>query len=158
MVRLTMFSRHKDHSWNNSQHYWNCQCNHSKRKNVFRLIDYDCCISTPTIKLEMTIFCDSQLLTGWDNARAKCNNPKSLWSRKCPRALGPLRTRAKSCDHEIVRAWKKVLECQPKTPSKSCSVVMDHKCSVKSYMTGPSTKCYFNKSLFMQSLTHDKIK
>ena len=32
------------------------------------------------------------------------------------------------------------------------------KCSVKSYVTGPSTKCYFNKVLFMWVLTHDKIE
>ena len=31
------------------------------------------------------------------------------------------------------------------------------KCSVKSYVTGPSTKCCFNKFLFMWVLTHDKI-
>ena len=31
------------------------------------------------------------------------------------------------------------------------------KCSVKSYVTGPSTKCSFKKFLFMRVLTHDKI-
>ena len=30
------------------------------------------------------------------------------------------------------------------------------KCSVKSYVTGASTKCYFNEFLFMRVLTHDK--
>ena len=39
--------------------------------------------------------------------------------------LGPLHTRAKSCDHEIVRAQKKVSKGCPKTPPKSCSVVTD---------------------------------
>jgi hypothetical protein len=29
-------------------------------------------------------------------------------------------------------------------------------CSVKPYVTGPSTKCYVNKFLFMPVLTHDK--
>ena len=29
------------------------------------------------------------------------------------------------------------------------------KCSVKSYVTGPSTKCYFNNFLFMRILKHD---
>ena len=29
------------------------------------------------------------------------------------------------------------------------------KCSVKSYLTGPSTRCYFNEFLFMRVLTHD---
>ena len=39
--------------------------------------------------------------------------------------LAPLHTRAKSCDHEIVRAQKKVAKGRPKAPPKSCSVVMD---------------------------------
>ena len=30
-------------------------------------------------------------------------------------------------------------------------------CSVKAYVAGPSTKCYFNEILFMRVLTHDKI-
>jgi hypothetical protein len=32
------------------------------------------------------------------------------------------------------------------------------KCSVKSYVTGPSTKCYFSIFLFMRVLTHDRIE
>ena len=32
------------------------------------------------------------------------------------------------------------------------------KCGVKSYVTGPSAKCYFNEFLFMRILTHDEIK
>ena len=39
--------------------------------------------------------------------------------------LGPLHTRAKSHDHEIVRAQKKVSKGRPNTPPKSCSVVTD---------------------------------
>ena len=39
--------------------------------------------------------------------------------------LGPLHTRAKSRDHDIVRAQKKVSKGRPNTPPKSCSVVMD---------------------------------
>ena len=41
------------------------------------------------------------------------------------RLLGPLHTRAKSRDHEIVRAQKKVSEGHLKPPPKSCSVVTD---------------------------------
>ena len=37
----------------------------------------------------------------------------------------PLHTRAKSHDHEIVRAQKKVSKGCPNTPPKSCSVVSD---------------------------------
>ena len=37
--------------------------------------------------------------------------------------LGPLHTRAKSRDHEIVRAQKKVSKARPTTPPTSCSVV-----------------------------------
>ena len=72
--------------------------------------------------------------------------------------LGPLHTQAKSRDHEIVRAQKKVFKCHPKTPSKSCSVVTDPNCSVKSYVIMPSTRCYFNEFLFMWVLKHDKNK
>ena len=32
------------------------------------------------------------------------------------------------------------------------------KCSVKSHVTRPSTKCLFNESLFKRVLTHDKIE
>ena len=32
------------------------------------------------------------------------------------------------------------------------------KCSVKPYVTMPSTKGYFNEFIFMQILTHDKIE
>jgi hypothetical protein len=39
--------------------------------------------------------------------------------------LGPLHTRAKSHDHKIVRAQKKVSKGRRKTPPKSCSVVTD---------------------------------
>jgi hypothetical protein len=39
--------------------------------------------------------------------------------------LGPLHTRAKSRDHEIVRAQKKVSKVRPYTPPRSCGVVMD---------------------------------
>ena len=71
--------------------------------------------------------------------------------------LGPLHTRAKSRDHEIVRAQKKVSKGhRPKRPPQPCSVVT-LKCSVKSYVPGPSTKCYFNELLFMQAVTHDNI-
>ena len=39
--------------------------------------------------------------------------------------LGPLHTRAKSRDHEIVRAQMKVSKGRPNTPPKSCGVVTD---------------------------------
>ena len=32
------------------------------------------------------------------------------------------------------------------------------KCSVKLYITGPSTKCSFNEFVFIRVLTHDKIE
>ena len=39
--------------------------------------------------------------------------------------LGPLHTRAKRCDHEIVRAQKKVSKGCPNTPPASCSAIAD---------------------------------
>jgi hypothetical protein len=66
-------------------------------------------------------------------------------------ALRPLHTQAKSRVHEIMRAHKKVSkDHQPKTPPKSCSFwsrVL--KGSAKSYVTGPSTRCYFDEFLFI---------
>ena len=70
---------------------------------------------------------------------------------------GPLHTRVKSCDHDIVRAQKKVSKGRPKTRPKSRRVVTDPKWSVKSCVTGPSTTCYFNESLFTQVLTRHEI-
>jgi hypothetical protein len=67
--------------------------------------------------------------------------------------LGSLHTQAKSRDHEIVRAQKKVSKCHPKTPPKYVVWSWILKCSVKSYVLGPSTKYYFNEFLFMQVLT-----
>ena len=46
-------------------------------------------------------------------------------SKEVGRLLGLLHTQAKGCDHEIVRAQKKVPKGCPKTPPKSCSVVTD---------------------------------
>jgi hypothetical protein len=42
--------------------------------------------------------------------------------------------------------------------SLGCSVVTPFNCSVKSYVIGPSTKCYFNEFLFVWVLMHDKIE
>ena len=58
-------------------------------------------------------------------------------------------TQAKSRDHEIVRAHKKV-----SVPNHV--VVYSHRPSsvvVKAYVTGASTKCYFNERLFMRVFT-----
>ena len=58
-----------------------------------------------------------------------------LWEpkRKCPKAIPT------HLPNRVV--WSRTLEC-----------------SVKSYVTRPSTKCYFNDFLFMRVLTHDEIK
>jgi hypothetical protein len=73
---------------------------------------------------------------------------------------GPLHTRAKSRDHEIVRAQKQSV--QKATPTHLQHHVMWSRileCSVKSlYVTGPSTECYFDGFLFKQVLTHDTIE
>ena len=59
--------------------------------------------------------------------------------------LGPLHKRVKSRDHEIVRAQKKIYKGHPKTLSKSCRWSQTLKCSVKSHVIAPSTKCYFKE-------------
>ena len=58
-----------------------------------------------------------------------------LWEpkRKCPKAVPP------HLQIHVVWSWT-------------------HKCSVKSYVTRPSTKCYLNEFLFMRVLNHVKIE
>ena len=72
--------------------------------------------------------------------------------------LGPLHTQAKSRDHTIVRAQKKVSKGHPNTPPKSYSVVTDPRVQCEVKLTGPSIKCYFNETLFMWVLTYDENK
>ena len=57
-------------------------------------------------------------LTGYGSCALHC-----LSQLVCATYLGPLHTRAKSRDHEIVRAQKKVPKGRPNTPPNSCSVV-----------------------------------
>ena len=45
------------------------------------------------------------------------------WGEPILIVLGPLHTRAKSRDHEIVRGQKKVAQGRSKAPPNSCSVV-----------------------------------
>ena len=54
----------------------------------------------------------------------------------------------------FVRAQKKVSKGRPNTPPSCVVWSRIPKCSVKSYVTRPSTKCYFNKFLFMRILAH----
>ena len=70
--------------------------------------------------------------------------------------LGSLPTQAKSCDHEIFRAHKKCPKVVIRRPQNHVVWSRILKCSVKPYVTGPSTKCYFDEILFMWVLTHDK--
>ena len=60
------------------------------------------------------------------------------------RAWGPLHTRAKSGDNEIVRAQKKCLKAISRHFQIHVLWWWTLKCSVKSYVIGCSTKCYFN--------------
>ena len=57
---------------------------------------------------------------------------------------GPLHTRAKSGDNEIVRAQRKCLKAIPCHLQIHVLWWWTLKCSVKSYVIGCSTKCYFN--------------
>ena len=87
--------------------------------------------------------------------------PPLLLSNEVPQVLvplGSLHTRAKSCDHEIVRAQKKVSKDRPKTPPKSCSVVMDYQVYCEVIRDQASTKCYFNEFFSYGVLTHSIIE
>ena len=66
--------------------------------------------------------------------------------------------------HEPRAVTMKLREPNRKCPKAVPTHLQDHvvwsrtlKCSVKSYVIGPSTKCYFNEFLFMWVLTHNKI-
>jgi hypothetical protein len=65
----------------------------------------------------------TKIVTNWDPKTL----PGNWWHSQSAfmEHLGPLHTRAKSCDHEIVRAQKRVSKGRPNTPPKSCSVVTD---------------------------------
>ena len=60
------------------------------------------------------------LVTLHDQFKISSEQNKQNW-----RHQGPLHTRAKSCDHIIMRVQKKVSKGHLNTPPKSCSVVMD---------------------------------
>ena len=69
--------------------------------------------------------------------------------------------RATSHTSQETRPWN----CESPIPKAIPRHLQNHvvwsqilKCGVKSYVTGSPTKCYFNKFLFMQVLTHDKIE
>jgi hypothetical protein len=67
--------------------------------------------------------------------------------------------------HEPRATTMKLWEPERKCPKVVPEHLQNHvvwsltlECSVKSYVIGPSTKCYFNEFLFMRVLTHVKIK
>jgi hypothetical protein len=53
---------------------------------------------------------------------------------------------------------RKCLKAVPTHFQNHVGMVTDPKCSVKSYVTGLSIKCYFHEFLFMRVLTHDQIE
>ena len=60
-----------------------------------------------------------------------------------------------------MRLWEPKRKCPKAVPTHLQNHVVWSqilKCSVKSYVNGPSTKCYFNAFLFTRVLTHDKIE
>ena len=59
-----------------------------------------------------------------------------------------------------IKLWEPKRKCPKAVPTHLQNHVVwsrTLKCSVKSYVTGPSTKCYFNEILFMRVLTLDKV-
>ena len=99
----------------------------------------------------------------WEILDVSWHQFSHYYSRRCWRMVleltgvispwGSLHTRAKSRDHGIVRA-----RCKRKCPKATVPTHPQHhvvvwswilKCSVKLYVTGPSTKCYVNERLYM---------
>ena len=67
--------------------------------------------------------------------------------------------------HDPRAVTMKLWEPKRKCPKAVLSHLQNHvvwsqtlKCSVKLYVTMPSTKCYYNEFLFMRILTHDTIE
>ena len=85
-------------------------------------------------------------------------SPLRLWCSSTQ--LGPLHTRAKSRDHEIVRAQKESVRRLSVPRHLRSHVVWSRilECGVKPYVTGSSSKCYFKEFLFMWVFTHDTIE
>jgi hypothetical protein len=63
-------------------------------------------------------------LQHWESA-IRCKNVTLGFFFRVGGSKGQFHTRAKSRDHEIVRAQRKVVKGRPKTPPNSCSVVTD---------------------------------
>ena len=68
--------------------------------------------------------------------------------------LEPLHTQAMSRDHEIVRAQKKVSKGFPRHLQNHVVWSQTPKCSVKSYVTRPSTKCYLLQQISIHASPH----
>ena len=66
--------------------------------------------------------CINPITRSWRTLKNEPNNTHTPYAHD---HLGPLHTRAKSHDHEIVRAQKKVSKGRPNTPPQSCSAVTD---------------------------------
>jgi hypothetical protein len=98
--------------------------------------------------------------TGFENKKGQRN--RNIETMKLPLnvslLLGPPHTRAKSRDHEIVGAQRKCPKAVPTHLQNHVVWSRIFKCSVKSYVTRASTKCYFNEFLFMRVLTHGAIE
>ena len=82
-----------------------------------------------------------------------------------PLTSGHWELRATSRTSQEPRPWDcKSPRERVQRPSQNTSKLMyvvwsrTLKCSVKSYVIGPSTQYYFNEYLFMRVLTHDKIE
>ena len=87
----------------------------------------------------VSIYCSNETLSQWIYKGHFTHEPRvmtmKLWEpeRKCPKTV------PRHLQNHVV--WSQTL-----------------KCSVKPYVTTPSTKRYFNEFLSMRILTHDKIK
>jgi hypothetical protein len=84
-----------------------------------------------------------------------CTSLNCLWYKWCwvSHVWGPLPTRART-----MRLWQPKRQCVKVVPRHFQNHVVwsrTLKCTMKSYVTGPSTKCNFDEFLFMWVLTYD---
>jgi hypothetical protein len=99
----------------------------------------------------------SQMTKKWSRALKTKGPVRMAWQFPSPTcvSLEPLRTQAKSHDHELVRAQKRVSKGRPNTPPHSCSVVTDPQVSLNlGLLSDPISNLFFlHHELFPKQLS-----
>ena len=112
--------------------------------------------------------------TGWGTSRPSITDSRDFWvvpwllwfdnpdlgwhTLPMPQYLGPLHTRVIAVTNKLWEPKRKRPKAVPRHFQNRVAWSRILMCIVKSYVTGPPTKCWFNEFLFMWVLTHYKIE